>query len=815
MSTKVPRSTVEELLRRAGDLPSSERLEFLYRHADGDPDLLETLSQAIEDDDSFLVTGGALQGGVFDSLVDEWSGTKPGETIGPYRLIEKMGSGGMGDVWRASQLEPVKREVALKLIRAGMDSEEVLTRFHAERQALARMDHSHIARVYDAGITESGRPYFVMELIEGLPITTFCDRNRLSTPQRIELFLDLCAGVDHAHKRGIIHRDLKPSNLLVAREGGKPVPKIIDFGIAKAIEGADETPGASTRLGQWIGTPEYMSPEQASLSSFEIDTRTDVYSLGAVLYELLSGSKLHDSKRLRDSGPDEMRRRIREEEPSRPSERISQLGDSTTEVAESRGTEPTSLARSIKGDLDWIVMKALEKDRERRYDSAHELAEDLQRHLRHEPVLAGPPTLPYRLSKFVRRHRVAVTAAGLMAIALLVGATLATVGLVRARKAESLARTEAAKANEINRFLRRILSSARPEGGLGRDVTVVEALAEARSSIDGSFADSPEVGSDIRSVIGATYLELGLFDEARELLEESLEIRRDLHGDVSSEVAGTLNELARLNHMAGNLTEAEEQFHEVLETNRALYGPEHPRVAATLNNLGMLLVHEGRREEALEMLSEALELKREIFGEVHAEVTPTLNNLGLLLADMRRYDEAEQYLLRALEGNRELHGPEHGLVAINLNNLATNYSDRGDFERAEETFREALELKEIAFGTDHTSYGITLSNYAQAMDRQGKFEQALPMHERALAIYRETLEETSHRIGIAKTRYGLHLLRTDRYPEAEDQLRQALSNLEAAFGSDDPRTREARQLLIELYDKTERPDEARELRATG
>ncbi|HVS13235.1 MAG TPA: serine/threonine-protein kinase [Thermoanaerobaculia bacterium] len=749
-------------------------------------------------EDDSLLPGGALRGALFEGLADEVQGTAPGSRLGSYRLIERMGRGGMGEVWRAEQVEPVRRDVAIKLIRLGMDSAEVLARFRAERQALARMDHTNIARVYDAGATEAGRPYFVMELVRGLPITEFCDQRRLTTRERLELFRDVCAAVQHAHQKGIIHRDLKPSNILVALEGDEPVAKVIDFGIAKAVGEPLGEGAARTRIGQWVGTPEYMSPEQADQSVLDVDTRSDVYSLGAVLYELLAGAPLYEVDQLRGAGPDEIRRRIREVEPALPSRRLSTSRQTAGEVAARRRTAVSSLTRSLRGDLDWIVMKSLEKERERRYQSAHELAQDLGRHLRHEPVLAGPPSPAYRLSKFVRRHRLAVAAGVLVALAILGGAALAAVGLVRARRAEEVAVAEAAKANAINGFLRRLLGSARPQGGLGREVTVVEALAAARRDLDGSFDSEPEIAADIRSVMGTTYHELGLHDEARELLEDALGERRRLRGDVDAAVASTLNELARLEHTVGNLDRAERYFVEVLAINRELFGDEHSRVAATLNNLGMLHVNQGKLEQAEALLTEALELKRRLYGPVHPEVTPTLNNLGMLLGQLGEHERAQRYLEEALEGNRQLHGSEHGLVAINLNNLATSYADQGKLELAEQTYREALELKRTAFGEEHTSFGITLSNLAEVIDRRGEHESALPLHDRALAIYRATLEPGNYRTAQGQVRRGLCLLRLDRLDEAEAELREGLAALRASVGEDDARTRQAVDHLAEL-----------------
>ncbi len=371
------------------------------------------------------------------------------QSVPGFRLLQKLGEGGMGEVFEAEQLKPVHRKVALKLIKRGMESKEVLARFDTERQALALMSHPNIAQVYDAGTTTDGRPYFVMELVQGVPVTQYCDTNRLTTGERLEIFTQICDGVQHAHHKGVIHRDIKPSNVLVKIQDSKPVPKIIDFGVAKAIAQRLTEQSVFTAIGEFIGTPEYMSPEQAEMTELDIDTRTDVYSLGVVLYEMLVGAQPFDAKELRQAGFSEMRRRIREDEPPRPSVRLSGLGEKSTTAAENRRIEPSTLAKQLHGDLDWITMKALEKDRTRRYDSPGELAADIGRHLRHEPVLAGPPSATYRVKKFVKRHTLGVAAGAFVILALILGVAGITVGLIRAREAERVASQEAETATQI------------------------------------------------------------------------------------------------------------------------------------------------------------------------------------------------------------------------------------------------------------------------------------------------------------------------------------------------------------------------------
>ncbi len=404
-----------------------------------DPDLrqqLAVLLKAHAEGEGILDRG---QAGQTSTGLPEPPNERPGTVIGPYKLLQQIGEGGMGVVFMAEQEKPVRRKVALKVIKAGMDSRQVIARFEAERQALAMMDHANIARVLDAGTTESGGPYFVMELVHGVPITKYCNDNRLTPRERLELFVPVCQAIQHAHQKGIIHRDIKPSNVLVTMSDGKPVPKVIDFGVAKATEQRLTERTLFTQYGTIIGTFEYMSPEQAEKTRLGVDTRSDIYSLGVLLYELLTGSTPLSQKRLREAAYGEILRMIKEEEPPRPSTRLSDSGEALASISAQRQMEPAKLTKLLRGELDWIVMKTLEKDRDRRYETANAFADDLQRYLNDEPVQACPPSAGYRLRKFARRYRAAIWTTGIVALALVVGTVVSVRQAVRARRAEILA----------------------------------------------------------------------------------------------------------------------------------------------------------------------------------------------------------------------------------------------------------------------------------------------------------------------------------------------------------------------------------------
>jgi non-specific serine/threonine protein kinase/serine/threonine-protein kinase len=597
----------------------------------------------------------------------------PSRMIGPYRLLQVIGEGGMGEVWLAQQSHPVRRQVAVKAIKAGMDTAQVVTRFEAERQALALMDHPAIATVYDGGSTPEGRPYFAMEYVKGEPITTYCDRHRLTTQARLDLFIQVCDGVQHAHQKGIIHRDLKPSNVLVTIQGDHPVPKIIDFGVAKATAQHLTERTLFTELGVLIGTPEYMSPEQAEMGGLDIDTRTDVYALGVILYELLTGALPFDRKELRQAGFAEIQRTIREKEPPRPSTRITQLGQASTEAATNRHTEPRRLASDLRGDLDWVTMKALEKDRTRRYQTANALAGDIRRHANHEPVSAGPPSAVYRTGKFVRRHRFGVAAAATLVLLLVAFGVTMAVQAQRIAQERDRANREAETARQVSTFMVGMFETTNPFQGRGKNVPVGEVLDRGAQRIATELRDQPEVRATLMDTMGRVYYDLGVYDQAARLVQDALTYRERTSGRDSLPVASSLNTLGAIKTEQGDYTAAEEMLQESLEIRRRRIGPESEAAAETLVSLGALRESQGDWPGAERVFREAVAIHRRVLGSDDLAFATSLNDLALVLSQEEKFDESEALYRESLAIRRKRLGSEHPFVAQSLNNIGMLY----------------------------------------------------------------------------------------------------------------------------------------------
>ena len=765
-------------------------------------------------------------------------GDETPKKIDRYTILTLLGEGGMGEVYEAEQTEPVHRRVALKLIKWGMDTRQVVARFESERQALALMSHPNVARVLDAGATEQGRPYFVMDLVRGVPVTEYCDSYCLDTRARLELFRQICDGVQHAHQKGVIHRDIKPSNILVTIEDDKPVPKLIDFGVAKATTHRLTERTLATEMGQLIGTPEYMSPEQAGASALDVDTRTDVYSLGLVLYELLAGVLPYDARELRRATYDELCRKIREGEPPRPSTRLNTVGEMAPDVAKKRNTDAASLVRQLRSDLDWIVMKALEKDRTRRYPSASDLSADIGRYLNNEPVQACPPSTAYRLQKFVRRHRLGVAAGAIVAAALVVGILGTTVGMVRARRAEQRATQEAEAARQVSELLVGLFEVSDPGEAKGREIPAREILDQGAARIGGELQEQPLVQARLMDSIGRVYRLLGYYDESLPLLERALAIREAELGQKHPEVAESLHNLATLAVDRGDYDAARPLFERALAIRETALGPSDRRVADTVHNLALLhhelgdyeaaeplyrraleirdagpvdwalaeslndlatLYHEtGDYEQARALYERALEVATATRGADSPDAADTVHNLATLLYQMGRYREAVPVMERALRLSETTLGPDHPDVGVSVNNLAALHHRLGDLEAARPLYERSLQIAEEVLGPNHRDTGDSLNNLANLLRDQGDFAAAQPLYERALRV-RESAMGAGHP-SVATSHHDIAVLLVEQGDprNARPHFEQAIAIRESALGPDHPATADSLAALANL-----------------
>jgi serine/threonine protein kinase len=743
---------------------------------------------------------------------------EPGIVLaGRYRIKEKLGKGGMGTVYAADQIEPVRRFVAVKIIKLGMDTQEVIARFEAERQALAVMDHPNIAKVFDGGATDMGRPFFVMELVRGIPLTDYCDKHKLTTRERLELFIPICRAVQHAHQKGLIHRDLKPSNVLVSIQDGKPVPKVIDFGIAKAMDHRLTQQTIFTEQGQLIGTPEYMSPEQAEMTGLDIDTRTDIYTLGVMLYELLVGILPFDTKRLRSAAFGEIQRIIRETDPPKASTRLSGLGDKSVVIAEQRQTDPSSLRKQLRGDLDWIILRAMEKDRTRRYETCTGLAMDIHRYLHNEPVAARPPSTAYKMSKFAKRHKAGLAAGVIVTTALILSLVLATAGLVRARRAEAVAADERDRANQeavtasqVSDFLTGLFYVSDPSQALGNTITAREILDRGTERIQNELDDQPLIKARLMDTMGQVYRNLGLFDQASALMQQALDVRRQNLGGDHLVISNSLNSLASLYYSTGRLDESEKLFREALEIRLRVQGEDHLEVSTCLNNLAMTVKALGRYDEAEPMYRRALEIRRQHHGSEHLQIANSLNNLGMFLYRKGELPEAEELFREALAMNRKLLGDVHPEVSANLNNLGLVLRDSKKYPEAEEMFRQVISMERKFYGDEHPAIARGLINLAALLERAGNLDEAEQIYREGMEIRSQIFSENHWETATAKNLLGGCLTKSGDFSQAEKLLLESFEIIKNQFGVDHPRTRSARRRVISFYEAWGKPDKAAE-----
>jgi eukaryotic-like serine/threonine-protein kinase len=849
------------LFSAALELPIDQRAAYLDEACADDPALrqrVEELLRVHQEAISFLEDNApgiplAPAGLEVSSAAQSRSAAaeKTGDRIGRYKLLQQIGEGGCGVVYMAEQEEPLRRRVALKVIKLGMDTKQVIARFEAERQALALMDHPNIAKVLDAGATAAGRPYFVMELVRGTRITEYCDQNNLSTEERLMLFVQVCQAIQHAHQKGIIHRDIKPSNILVTvnEPGGPGCPKIIDFGIAKATTGqalTDKT--VFTAFEQFIGTPAYMSPEQATMIALDIDTRTDIYSLGVLLYELLTGKTPLDQKELVAAGLEELRRTIREKEPARPSTRLSTMLESErTTTAKHRCTDGPKLVRLVQGDLDWIVMKCLEKDRARRYATANGLAMDVQRHLSCEPVLARQPSRLYEFQKTVRRHKFGFAAAAALILVLAAGVFASTSEALRATRAEGRQRqlreqaetnaqkallaqasetemrrqaqanekkaeTAAAKSQQVAQLMKNMLKGVGPSKAKGRDTKMLqEILDEAVISMSKELTNQPEVEVELCLTLADTYYDLSLYQQMVDVARRGLEVARSRLGPEHESVPDCLLRLAgglmKLSHMYlgemmtgnvppadrdrrlhdNNLVEAERCCLESLAMIRKSVGNEHVNVARVLNLQGNIYFTQYRLEEAEALKKAGLAMYQKLLGDEDPRVAKVLQELALLLAFREdRLAEAETMNHQALAIQRKLLGDDHPAIARSMFNLANVLRREGKWAEAETAYRESLARWQRLRVGDTSEVADALSYLAEVLLHQGKLAEAETQRREELRVWRVAIGNEQATVAGSLSRLADVLAREGKLEEADARAREGLALIRKVRGDGDP-----------------------------
>ena len=851
------------VLDAALDLPANERGAFVERTCAADAELqtaVQRLLRAHERSAAFLDEPAArIAAPLFTTppFPPEDSGAPDPERVGPYRIVRELARGGMGRIYLAERDDAQFRQrVALKLVRGGIDSAYLTRRFLEERQILASLEHPHIARLLDGGITADGVPYFVMEYVEGEPLDRFCDTRRLGVEQRLALFLDVCDAVQYAHRKLVVHRDLKPSNVLVTADGE---PKLLDFGIAKLLAPEGE-PAGLTATGARMMTPAYASPEQ--IRGDAVTTASDVYALGVLLYELLTG-------RHPFCGPEAtafaVEQRILEVEPKRPSSAVTRAfrpadaddsaSASPTTIAEQRATTPERLCHGLRGDLDTIILKALRKEPERRYTTAEQMAADIRRHLNGLPVGARRDTWGYRTGKLVKRNRLAVAASAAFVLLLVTAIITTAVQALRIRAQAERIERENQTTEQVAALLTQLFTVADPDQARGETVTARELLDRGAERVERELAEEPEVEARMLDAIGIAYRGLGAYDPAKSMLERSLAIRRRLHPNDDADLAATIADLASVLRFRGDFEPAEALSREALAMRRRLFGDQHPAVVESLNGLGFVLRGRGADAEAEAVYREALARGRNLYNGPHVEVAVALNGLGSTLSDQGRFDEAlreyrqalemylalvgenhpetgvvllnlgrtlsrkgeaaeaEKFLRRATEVSRRVQGERHPVYALNLTLLADLLRKQGKLEEAEALYRQALEIQQEMLSPRHANTASTLLGLGRLLMDRGQNAQAEPLLREALAIREQVLVADHWGTAIARAALGACLSRLGKDQEAEPLLQQGFVRLRDALGLSDSRTQSALRQLVDHYDRTGRAGEAAFYRA--
>ena len=850
-------------------LSEDERADYLNQICGEDGELRARIEQRLAENEQLTAPQQALDEDVTNEFTPT-SGRGPrhvvnedariGSEIGPYRLVSRVGEGGMGTVWLADQREPVKRTVALKIIKAGMDTSEVIARFEAERQALARMNHPNIAKVLDAGSTKQGRPYFVMEYVSGIPVTKYCDTHNMSTDERLDLFCDICHAIQHAHHKGIIHRDIKPSNVLVAEVDNEPVVKVIDFGLAKATNARLTDKTLFTQLGQMVGTPAYMSPEQADAEP-DIDMRTDVYSLGVLLYELLTGVTPIDISSLRKTAFKEVQRLIREYEPPRMSQRLSSLGHATTTTASHRSSDPRRLVQQIRGDLDVIAMKALDKDRGRRYETPGSFAADVRRYLNREVIEARPASALYRMQKFWFRNRIAVSTAALVLVAMVLGTVISVWQAMRANRAALAERNanqqaqmrlvQVEKGAEMLGSIFKEIDLRRIEGdGKTLEQVLGDRLKEASSKLVADEIGDQEITAKLQTLLGESLYNFGHFQESINLYEQAVASYKSALGPNDPLTLTSQHNLAECFVLGGEYDRAIELHKDTLARSKKVLGESHVDTLASMKDLGNALVYAARPDEGVPYLEEALRQARLSLPDEDNFKLTAINSLAFGYQNANKPERALPLLEETVQLRRKFYGTDHYDTMTGLNNLASCYYNLGQVDKALPLMKEVYELRNAKLGPAHPHTVISMTNLAVVLEGDGQRAEALPYFEKSLAIsesengpnhpgtllrmrnlancvrdmgdtdralelYRACVDREGQRAGTDSLNYagtlihlGFNLVQLEKWQEAELILKTCLDLRIKHLADDDWRVASTQSLLGAVLEKLGRLDEA-------
>jgi non-specific serine/threonine protein kinase/serine/threonine-protein kinase len=779
---------IEEIFQEALDRPAPARAAFLAEACGGD----EALRSEVE---SLLAHFDAANVGFLEPPVAASPLASP-DRIGPYRVLRLLGEGGMGRVWLAEQEHPVRRSVALKVLRWVSADSDLSRRFVEEQRLHARMRHPNVAPIYDVGMAEDGTPYLAMEYVDGTPVTEHCDRRNASIRDRLEIFLDVCAGVQHAHQQGIIHRDLKPSNVLVADTDGRPTPRVIDFGIAKEI---DAEGVGLTRTGGLLGTPEYMSPEQ--IRGEGVDTRSDVYALGLLLYKLLSG-RLPFADRPGEKSSVEYLQTVSTRDVPRPSERVPGTGPDVREIARRRSSDPGSLRRRLRGDVDWILLTALARDPSARYAAVGELADDVRRHLRREPIVARPPSVLYVARRFAQRHPAATAAVVSVGFALVALTGLSwrhaqRLGEERelARDAEREARQQAAIADATNRFLNEdLLQAVQPEV-MGPDVKLRDVLDRASELIDERFPDDPLTRASIHRTVAQVYARLGEADEARVHADRAVEILRGVHGEEHAETAAAMNDLAGVMALQGDLSGGRELLAHALELLKRTAGPDAKKTLTCQRELAQLAGWLGESDVADSLYDDVIPRARRVLDPDDPEMIVMINNRGLNHSRAGQYDEAQQYLEEAWEAYRNLQGENSADALTTAMNLATLAGRRGDYEGAVARLEDLLPILCEVYGDDHSRTLSALSNLAENRRRAGDVNGSIEIFEDVSARFAATLGPDDRATLITTNNLGRAYLQAERFGDARRTFERVVEGRTRTFGEEHADTRASQRSL--------------------